>query len=291
VVNSSSTLPDFDKLWTFNNPAATEAKFKECIESARKSGDTSYYLQLLTQIARAQGLQDKFSEAHATLDDVEKQLRGEFKVARIRYLLERGRVFNSSNHPDRAKPLFNEAWETANAANETRFAADALHMIGIVEPEPADKVKRNIALLEYIEKHPSERRWLDAVYNNLGEAYLATKDYQHALDSFQKLVALSRELGQEPWIYTQKDVSKCLRLLGRNEDALKVIQPVFDTLQKKGEADGWISGELGECLLALGKRSEAKKLFKQAYAEFSKDEWLMKHESEHINRIKKLGEE
>ena len=36
---------------------------------------------------------------------------GTMPRARVRYLLERGRAFNSSCHPDKAKPLFVEAME------------------------------------------------------------------------------------------------------------------------------------------------------------------------------------
>ena len=70
-----SALPEIHSLWNFNDPAASEKAFVAVLEPARKSGDASYLLQLQTQIARAQGLQDKFAEAHATLDGVREQLR------------------------------------------------------------------------------------------------------------------------------------------------------------------------------------------------------------------------
>src|SRR5690606_19946505 len=57
-------LPDFDALWDYSQPAATETKFREILPLAQESGDLSYRLQLETQIARALGLQQKFDEAH-----------------------------------------------------------------------------------------------------------------------------------------------------------------------------------------------------------------------------------
>lgn len=284
-----SSLPDFNTLWNFSDPKGTEVVFSALLEPARKSGDASYLLQLLTQIARAQGLQDKFAEAHATLDEVRGQLRDELKLARVRYLLERGRVFNSSGAPEKGRPLFVEAWELASTAGETKFAADALHMVAIVEHTPAGKVEWNLRALDYIEKNPQEKRWLNAIYNNLGEAYLLTKEYAKALDCFQKLVDMSRERKEEPWIYTLKDISKCLRLLGKVEDAREVIQLVHAQLKHKGEVDGWISGEFAECLLALNERDAARALFKEAYAAFLKDEWVMKHETEMVARVKELA--
>jgi tetratricopeptide (TPR) repeat protein len=284
-----SALPDFNKLWNFNEPKATEEKFTALLEAARKAGDASYLLQLLTQIARTQGLQGKFAEAHATLDGVQAQLRDDLILARVRCLLERGRVFNSSGAPEKGRPLFVEAWELASAAGETKSAADALHMIAIVEPAPAGKIEWNLRALEYIDKNPQEKRWLNAVYNNLGEAYLLAKDYAKALDCFQKLAEMSRERKEEPWIYTLKDISKCLRLLGRSAEARAVIAPVYSQQKENGESDGWISGELAECLLAMNETEAARALFKEAYAAFLKDEYVVKHEAEMMKRVKEMA--
>ena len=66
----STGLPDFNLLWDYGQPAETEARFRELLPAARACGDRDYYLQLLTQIARAQGLQKRFEQAHATLDHV-----------------------------------------------------------------------------------------------------------------------------------------------------------------------------------------------------------------------------
>ena len=65
-------LPNFDLLWNYDNPGETEKKFREILTQAENSGDTSYLIQLITQIARAQGLQMKFDDAHKTLDSAEK---------------------------------------------------------------------------------------------------------------------------------------------------------------------------------------------------------------------------
>src|SRR5262245_1505568 len=97
---------DFDKLWDYSNPGATEEKFRALLPDAERRSDLSYLSQLLTQVARTQGLQNRFDEAHATLDGVEKMLTDDLKLARIRYLLERGRVFNSSGKPRQALPFF-----------------------------------------------------------------------------------------------------------------------------------------------------------------------------------------
>ena len=71
TAGSEGDLPDFDALWDYRHPDVTEQKFRELIPAARESGNVSYYAQLLTQIARTEGLQRKFEDAHRTLDSVE----------------------------------------------------------------------------------------------------------------------------------------------------------------------------------------------------------------------------
>jgi hypothetical protein len=90
--------------------------------------------EVSTQIARTLGLQRKFAEAHALLDAIEPRLTGLPTHVRVRYLLERGRVFNSSGAPERAVPLFAEALELAEADKDEFYAVDAAHMLGIAAP-------------------------------------------------------------------------------------------------------------------------------------------------------------
>ncbi|MBT4141251.1 MAG: hypothetical protein HOE48_25300, partial [Candidatus Latescibacteria bacterium] len=57
-------LPDFDALWDYHNPENTEQLFLEILPVAQNDGDDDYLAQLLTQVARTQGLQRKFDVAH-----------------------------------------------------------------------------------------------------------------------------------------------------------------------------------------------------------------------------------
>ena len=127
-----SNLPDFDVLWDYNDPQKTEKVFKELFAESRNSGDREYQAQLLTQIARTHSLRRDFEEAHRILDDVEKMINVvataldiQTPVARIRYLLERGRTHNSAGDIEAARPLFLEAWERARNARQDYHAVDA----------------------------------------------------------------------------------------------------------------------------------------------------------------------
>ena len=102
-------LPNFNEWWNFQKPGETEKRFRELLPQA--SGDRDYELQLRTQIARTLGLQGKFEAAHRVLDEVGPQLA----VVRMRYLLERGRTFNSSWQPDKARAL-SFSWRGSTAS-------------------------------------------------------------------------------------------------------------------------------------------------------------------------------
>src|SRR5688572_29592215 len=122
LVMAAAPLPDFDKLWDYGNPAKTESAFREILPAARDSGNSGYLIELLTQVARTHSLRKQFDQAHRLLDEAEGLLKPDLKRARVRYLLERGRAFNSARDVKKAKPLFLEAWELARTAGEDGLA-------------------------------------------------------------------------------------------------------------------------------------------------------------------------
>lgn len=128
------TLSRFDALWNPDDPTNTEVQFRRLLAQARADGDPSYLTELLTQIARAETLQQRFEDAHRTLDEAKSHLATPGGRAHVRYLLERGRAFNSANRPEEARPYFLQAWELACALGQDFFAVDAAHMMAIVEP-------------------------------------------------------------------------------------------------------------------------------------------------------------
>ena len=160
---------DLEALWNFDDPASSERKFRELPVSA----------EIQTQIARAQGLQDKFDEAHKTLDAVVTNT----PLVEVRYLLERGRVFNSSGKPAQARPFFLGAWERARAAKLDFFAVDAAHMLGILDG--LEWHEKAIAFAES-SSDPKAQGWMGSLLNNLGWTYFDKGDYRKALEVFER---------------------------------------------------------------------------------------------------------
>lgn len=290
---SADTLPDFDKLWDFQNPDQTEVKFRELLPVAEKSGDVSYHVQLLTQIARTEGLQSKFEAAHETLNKAESLLTEDMITARIRYLLERGRVYNSSMQKDKARPLFLEAWDMGVEHGEDYYAVDAAHMMQIVEP-PEKQLAWAEKAMAHAEKSDSERakKWLGPLYNNTGWTYFDLEQYDRALELFEKSLAWHKKQNDEEDTRIAKwTIARTYRQVGRIQEAYHMQKALEQERKEKGlEQGGYVCEELGELLLLMGKAEEARPYFQRAYELLSQDQWLVDNEAERLERLRRLGE-
>jgi tetratricopeptide (TPR) repeat protein len=256
---------DLDSLWNWDDPAESEKKFRELPASP----------EVQTQIARAQGLQRKFDEAHKTLDAVATNS----PRVEVRYLLERGRVFNSSGQPDKARPLFLAAWDKARAARLDFLAVDAAHMLGIL-----DGMEWHQKALALAEKSldPKARDWVGSLLNNMGWTYYDRHEYAKALDAFERDWKWFEQRNKDERARIARySIGKTYRAMGRYEEAL--------ALQKSLKPDGYVLEEIAECLLALQRPDEAKPYFARAHEVLSKDEWLVANESLRLKRIFELS--
>jgi tetratricopeptide (TPR) repeat protein len=287
-----TNLPAIDSLWNFADPAATESRFRELLPEARKAGDPNYLSELLTQIARAEGLQHKFDQAHATLDQADALITPGMKAPRVRSLLERGRVLNSSKRSPDSIPVFEQALRLAQDAGLEYYAVDAAHMLGIAaRGEESLRWNETAMTLAEAAADPRARRWLGPLYNNTAWTCFDMKRYPEALRLFEKDIALRSQgndneaLGIARW-----SRAKVLRHLGRIEEALTVQLDLLQVPELQGGTnEGYTQEEIAECLLLLGRESEAKPHFARAWELLHEDQWLCRDEPERLGRLKQLG--
>lgn len=286
----SPNLPDFDAFWDYDRPDQTETKFREILLQFPE--DNSAFLELLTQIARAQGLQRKFDQAHQTLDQVERRLGEDDLRPRVRYLLERGRAFHSAGDATRARALFEQAWDLARQLHEDFYVVDALHMLAVVaSPEQSLILNRQAIAFAESSKAQKARNWLGSLYNNTGWAYHDLGDYASALELFQKAEAWQRSNGRvnetrvAAWC-----VARTLRSIGRIEEALSRQLALKEEFESKEESDGYVFEEIGECLVLLSRSEEARPYFLKAYELLVQDPWLVEKEPDRLARLKELSE-
>jgi tetratricopeptide (TPR) repeat protein len=287
----SESLPEFDSLWDYGHPESTEAVFRKLLPAARASGDPEYLAQLLTQVARTEGLQMKFDEAWRTLDDAESILTNETRVARVRVALERGRVLRSSNRVEESKPWFREAFDRAQAWGHDAYAVDAAHMLGIAEAGDVS-LQWNRKAIEIAERSadPKARRWLGSLYNNVGWSHHAAGEFDSALDLFRRALAERRAEGKEPAIHVARwCVARALRSLHRIDEALGIQRELLARVESRGEVDGFVHEEIAECLLLQGQEDDAIPHFAAAHRALSQDRWLSRDEPARLDRLRRLG--
>jgi tetratricopeptide (TPR) repeat protein len=291
---SGQELPDWKPLWDFKNPAKTEQSFRKLLPQAEAAGDLSYTLIVKTQIARTLGLQMKFDQAHAELDTVEKQLTDDLPLARIRYLLERGRVFNSSDQKAKALPLFKSAWKIAVDQNEEPLAMDAAHMVAIAA-EPKESLEWSFKAIDLAEnsENPKVKGWLGPLYNNTAWTFEEQDQYAKAMELFKKGYDFRLKKGwTSETVIALWTIAHTQRKMGNLDKALATLKEVEAKWREIGkEPGGYTWEEFGECYLALGKEDEARPYFHKAWKILSKDKWLASDEPERLDRLKKLGGE
>ena len=291
-------FPELYALWDYNDPAGTAVRFQELLPAVAASEDRAYHVELLGQLARTHSLRRQFAEAHDLLDQAEALLTDEMIVPKIRCLLERGRCFNSAGEPEKALPLFREAFTlgTAVGTQADFHTIDAAHMMAIAETQPANQMQWNEAALTLAEASPDERAggWRGSLYNNIGWTYHDMGDYEKALAIFEKALAW-RESQPQKNLETVRIAKWCVgrtyRSLNRFDEALALQQALLAEYQGVGQTDGFVYEELGECLLALGRGDEARPYFAHAYNELSQLDWLAADEPERMARLKLLGSE
>ena len=213
---------------------------------------------LRTQLARALGLQGRFAECAAELDraQAEHDAMGITEPTSQVYLeLERGRMHRSAGEPERALPLFVEAYEDAVAAGLDYLAADAAHMAAIMVPldEQVEWARRAVTIAR-ISSDVRARKWVGVVENNMGWSLHELGRFSEAQDHFDRALAAFTELGNRKRIFHARwAVARGLRSLRRYEEAYAIQQE----LAAQVPDDGYVQQELGELLLAQGRPDEA----------------------------------
>ncbi len=278
---------DLDSFWEYSDPAASEARFRKLLPEVR--GDDR--LEVLTQIARTHSLRRDFVQAHQLLDQVEAQLHSAGSAPRVRYLLERGRTFNSSGDKTRAKPLFVQAWEIATADRLEGLAVDAAHMVPVVVggAEGAEWTRRGVELARR-SADAKARALLPALLNNHAWNLHDDSRFAEALPVFKEAETAWLATGKQPQGRIARwSVARCLRSLKRYDDALQIQLALEQEWTAAGRADGYVFEELAELYELLSQPGQAKRYFRRAADELGKDAWFVKNESTRLARLRERG--
>jgi tetratricopeptide (TPR) repeat protein len=189
--------------WDFDDLDASEARFRALRAEA------------LTQLARVEGLRDRFEAGDRLLDEVVEQ---DARV-RIRVDLERGRLRRSAGDKAAALPLFESAFTRATDAGEDWLAGDAAHMCALAAPDRDGFVAWTERGIELAESSDAAAYWLGPLLNNLGWEYVDAGEHEQALDAFERAleVRLRDPENTAAIEHAREAVAEALKALGRTD--------------------------------------------------------------------------
>jgi tetratricopeptide (TPR) repeat protein len=239
------------RLWDFTDLDATERRLRGAL---REETSDSGRAEVLTQLARIEGLHSRFDEANWLLGEAEA-LAGASDVAGVRVMLERGRVLRLSGDLDAALPLFEEAFETALAAGQDFIAGDAAHMAALA----GDLLAWTGRGLEVARRSPAGVYWVGTLLNNLGWWHAQRGEQAESLAAYRgSLEAWERHMTY-PYLReaARVGVAKALRALGRAKEALPLLEQAVAWTQAAGQQDRAFHEELAAAYADLGRTDEA----------------------------------
>jgi tetratricopeptide (TPR) repeat protein len=182
-------------LWDFNDLDATESRFRVQLED---EPDDARRAEVLTQLARVEGLRDDFEGCERLLSEAET-LAGTSAVAKVRIDLERGRKLRSSGDPVGALPLFAAAFSRACESGEHHLAGDAAHMCALAVSDDRTAMEEWTQRgLDLGEREASAAYWAGPLLNNLGWTYFDAGEHEHALELFEQALEVRRRDPDNP---------------------------------------------------------------------------------------------
>jgi len=200
-------------VWDFDDVEASRARFRALLDEETTDVGRA---EVLTQLARVEGLEDRFDDGDRLLDEA-TALGGSDPLVRARVDLERGRLRRSGGDPEAARPLFEASFETALAIPHEFLAVDAAHMAAIAAPTLQDRLAWADRGLEIAQSSvdPEVMSWRGSLFNNIGWDYFDAGDYETALDWFEQALTEREQRPDEPAriVHAREAVEEARRML------------------------------------------------------------------------------
>jgi tetratricopeptide (TPR) repeat protein len=276
-------------LWDFEDLDGSWERFEQALDRQVSAAGRA---EVLTQLARVQGLRGNLAAGDRLLDEAETTA-ADSPLARVRVLLERGRLRRSGGDSQAALPLFAAAFDLATEATEEALAADAAHMAALAAADHSELVawtRRGVELAERA-TDPDARYWLGPLLNNLGWACFAAGQYEEALEAFQRaLRARERDPRRRAEIEIARYApAKTLRVLGRPAAAAALLEEAVAWTRTVEEPDGWFHEELAEAYAALGREADARQQARLALPLLKVADTSFTDDTERASRLRALA--
>lgn len=194
-----------DELWDFDDPAGSYQRF--ALEEGLAWHTESERAELVTQRARALGLQQRFADGTALLESLYHPADA---VLATRVALETGRLLNSAGRPAEAVPQFETAARIAESAGLLFLRIDALHMLAIADQTRSSEWAAKAIELALAAPDDRTRRWLVSIYHNLGWWHVAAGRLQEALATFLRAQEWAEHVGTDQQrVWARAAIDEC----------------------------------------------------------------------------------
>jgi tetratricopeptide (TPR) repeat protein len=256
-------------LWDFDDLDLSERRLTG--QLGRETDDAGR-AEVLTQLARVEGLRGAFDRCAGLLDEAERVGAGR-PVVVVRVGLERGRMLRSSGDPAAAYPLFVTAFERGIAAGAFYLAADAAHMAALAAPDDDGLRAWTTRGMELGEREPAAAYWRGPLLNNLGWALHEQGANDEALAAFERALAIREEdpVNESAIEIARYAVAVALRTLGRPAEAADRAERAVAWSLRSGHDDPYFHLELAEDYAALGRAADAAAQARRALEVFGAD--------------------
>jgi tetratricopeptide (TPR) repeat protein len=267
---SDAMLAKADELFQSRDYETARVEYEAVVEKAREEFNRSLEVEALSQVARMYLIQDDKEAGRTWLVRAEERATDSDPMGWSRYLGVKGRFEWKDGDLKKARETFDRMYTYCNTNSLWGRAVDAAHMIAIVSESPEEQIEWGRRGIEAAEAG-DEESWLGPLWNNLAGTYHDLKQYDSALQCYQKAREYHwRHSGEIAKLYADYHVGMTHRFLGNHDEAVRWLRPVLAWAERLGNhsAIGQACEDLGEIAVAGGDMTEGLKLLRRAREEY-----------------------
>ncbi len=282
---------DVRQFWDINDLDKTRQNFEALLKDAMANDQQETVACALTQLARIDNKQNRFSQAQEKLASAVKLAPKDAIAPSVHIALEQGRLYRNQGDINAAKKSFQYAFATArDAKNLDYLMIDALHMLAMDEkPQAALKL---VEQAQELVKHGSAqaRAWLGPLMNNLAWTFFDAGQYDDAISCFERDTAIRLELGAiDERKIADWNRAHVMRIAGKHDEALAVLKMLETEAGENGFGIAFVYEELAELAELKNDARKASDYAAKSLSAHNAVGELEKNEPEKFKRLTALA--